>query len=189
LSEPENPEPLPRVVEELLREDDAFRLAIRAHAEIEQHLKLALQSRLLDQRMPDWLEHLGFARILSLAISLGLVPADVKELIKPLTALRNDFAHAGSPAELTPTRAKEVLRPCRPYLSEEIKQLLKHEPPITYLQISVAIIYLEFAEAIKVAVAEREFAEAAVAEARVRTLAKGALSVEQIRELLADEGA
>jgi hypothetical protein len=176
---------LPPTVQELLREDDPFRLVIRAHAEIEQLIAMATQSVFIEGKMPEELKHLGFIRTLSLslAISLGLVPSEAKGLIKPLTDLRNEFAHGQGPADVSRTRAREILRPCRPDLPEEIKQRLKDEPPITYLRLAAAVIYLQFADAISVAVAEREFAEKAVAEAR----AKRVLSVEQITQLLAEE--
>jgi len=75
-----------------------------------------------------------------------------------------------TPHSLSPTRAKAVLRPCRPYLPEQ----------------AAAVIYLQVAEGVRIAVAEREFAERAVAEARK----KGVLTPEQIKKVLAleDEG-
>ena len=73
------PDPLPPTVQELLREDDPFRLVIRAHAEIEQLVAMATQSVFLEGKMPEELKHLGFARTLSLAISLGLVPPEARE--------------------------------------------------------------------------------------------------------------
>jgi uncharacterized protein YutE (UPF0331/DUF86 family) len=179
----EDLDPLPPTVQELLREDDPFRLVIRAHAEIEQLIAMATQSVFVEGKMPEELRHLGFIRKLSLAISLGLVPPEAMELIKQLTELRNELAHGRGAAELSRARARQILRPCRPHLPEEIKQRLKDEPPITYLRLAAAVIYLQFADAISVAVAERDFAEKAVAEAR----AKGVLSAEQIRELLAEE--
>jgi hypothetical protein len=179
----EDLDPLPPTVQELLREDDPFRLVIRAHAEIEQLIAMATRSVFIEGKMPEELKHLGFIRTLSLAISLGLVPSEAKGLIKPLTDLRNEFAHSQGPADVSRTRAREILRPCRPHLPEEIKQRLKDERPITYLRLAAAVIYLQFADAISVAVAEREFAEKAVAEARSRRV----LSAEQIRQLLAEE--
>jgi hypothetical protein len=184
----EDVEPLPPVVQDLLREADPFRLTIRARAAVEPLVAMALQSLFVGQKTPDEVKRLGFGSRLSLAISLGLLPPHVKELIKPLTDLRDDFVHPSGdpeePVELSPTRAKEVLRPCRPYLPEQIKQRLKYAPPILYLQLAAAVIYLQFADANRVAVAEREFAEKAVADARARLV----LSLEQITELLAQEG-
>jgi hypothetical protein len=180
---PEYAEPLPPKVQELLAEDDEFRLAIRAHAEIEQLVTLALVSVFVDQTMPDWMEHVGFKRDLSLAISLGLLPPAAKELVGPLTDLRNELAHGPGPATVSAARAKAVLGPCRPYLPEQIKQRLKNEPAITYLRLAAATIYLEFADGIRVAVWERAAAEAALAERK----AKAVLSPEQIAEILAEE--
>jgi hypothetical protein len=183
--EPEDVEPLPTAVQELLSEEDTFRLAIRAHAEVEQLVAMAIESLFVDHRTPDELKYLGFTRSLALAISLGLIPAEVKGLVKPLTDLRNDFAHTGGPVHLSPGRARQLLRACRPYLPEQIKQHLKNEPPITYLRLAAAVIYLQVADGVRVALAEREFAERAVAEARAAVLKKGALSPQQIRALLA----
>jgi hypothetical protein len=179
----EDVEPLPPVVQEFLREDDPFRLTIRARAEIETLVTMALESLFSNQEMPDELAHLGFKSRLALAISLGLLPPGIVELIKPLPELRNQFAHGTGPAELSSTRAKELLRPCRPHLPEEIKQRLKQEPPITYLRLTAAVVYLQCADAIRVAVAERALTEKAVAEARARRVP----SVEQLAELLALE--
>jgi hypothetical protein len=180
---PEDVEPLPQNVRELLAEDDPFRLVIRAHAEIEQLVTLALVSAFIDQTMPDWLEHVGFKRDLSLAISLGLLAPSAKDLVGPLTRLRNKLVHDRGPVTVSAARAKAVLGPFRPYLPEEIRQRLKNEPPITYLRLAAATIYLEFADGIRVAVWERAAAEEALAERK----AKSVLSSEQIAELLALE--
>jgi hypothetical protein len=173
------PDPFPDRIHELLEDEDAFRLATRAHAEIEQLVEMAVQSLFVEGKLPDELKHLGFTRLLALAIALGLVEPKAKTLVKPLTDLRNDFAHVPGFDELSPERAKRLIAP----LSNEIKQQLKGQSPITLLRAAIAGIYLELADAISHATAARDFAEKLLAEDRARK--QLSLSVEQITELLA----
>jgi len=180
-TEAEQSDPFAAPARELIAEKDAFRLTVRAHAEIEQLVLMALQSVFVDSKLPDDLKHIGFARSLSLAIALGLIPPELKQVVKSLTDLRNEFAHAGGPNELSAARAKELIRPIRPLLPDKIIQELKGKSPLFYLRVAVFVIYVELARAIRLATAERDFAEQAVAEVR----AKPILTVEEITELLA----
>lgn len=179
-------EPLPSAVEELLDEDDAFRLTVRAHAAIEQYIKMAIQSRFVDQKLPDEFKHLGFTRTLTLAISLGLVPPEIKRLSSPFTKLRDAFVH-GMISEVSPERAKQVFDACRPYLAETVERQLEDAPPINYLRVAAATIYLEFAEGVRLAEARRRFEDEAIGEARGRAMKRGRLTNEQIRKLLAED--
>jgi hypothetical protein len=146
---------------------------------------MAIQSRFLDQKLPDELKHLGFTRTLTLAISLGLVPPEVKGISRQFTKLRDDFVH-GAVSELTPERAKRVFGPCRPYFDDELEGRLEHAPPIVYLQLAAVTIYFQVAEGVQLAEADRRFAEEAVEEARARAFERGRLSVEHISKLLAE---
>jgi hypothetical protein len=176
---------MPPPVEDLLDEDDPFRLVIRAHAAVEQYVKMAIQSRFIDQQVPDELKHLGFTRTLALAISLGLVPPEVKGLSRQFTKLRDDFVH-GIISELTSERAKRVFAPCRPYLDDDLDRRLEDSPPMVYLQLAAATVYLQVAEGVQLAEANRRFAEEALDDARARAFERGRLSLDQISKLLAE---
>src|SRR4051794_27110390 len=66
-------EPLPPSIQKILAETDPLRLVIRAQAEFEQYLTMAIRARFLNQAWPKELKGVGFRQRVGLAVALGLI--------------------------------------------------------------------------------------------------------------------
>lgn len=178
-------EPLPVPVRDLLDESDPLRLVIRAHSAIEKYVTMALQSRFLDQEWPAELRGMAFRQRLTIAVALGLVPADLKPVIEAFSNLRNEVAH-GKLDDVSEQRAKGLFARCRPYVSDDASSRLAGAGAISYLHVAVATIYVLLADGVRLAEDERRFAERAIADARSAAMKRASLGADEIRQLLAD---
>jgi hypothetical protein len=90
----------------LMREPDAFKLAIRGQMAIEADIDAAI-AETFGGDVPGEVRSARFGIRLALAVGLGLIPHDWKGIFEKLASLRNRFAH-GEIEDLTPQRARSL---------------------------------------------------------------------------------
>lgn len=143
---------------ELLRESDPFRLAIRGHAAIEADIDAAIMEAFTGETPRSVRELGGFKTRLSLAVALRLIPSGpITESVSSLAKLRNDFAH-GTIEHLTAQRARSVIEPLRAYLPESF-QGLDQASPITLLRATLRATRLSVGYTIEFARRQRQETE------------------------------
>lgn len=179
-------EPLPPSIQKILVEQDPLRLVIRAQAEFEQYLTMAIRARFVGQKWPKELKGLGFRQRVALAIGLGLVDSLDGSAITAFADLRNEVAHGKKvDEEITTERARVVFDACREWFDEDLIPSDDQLTVATMLQLAASSVYLRVAGSVRRAEVERTYVEDAAAKARRES--QEALSLEEIEELLRQE--
>jgi hypothetical protein len=121
--------------EQLIRlENDVFKLAIRGHAAIETELDAALMEAFVGEAPSNIRALGGFKTRLALAVGLGIIPGRHKTAIEAIAKVRHDFAH-GAIRELTPKRARALLKAYGHDIEEFVREVFDTEDPIDMLRV------------------------------------------------------
>jgi hypothetical protein len=122
--------------QQILRERDPFRMAIRGFAAIEAEIDDAILEAFTGD-LPGRAgvrQFGGFSRRLTLAIALGIVSKEFRPIIDSLARLRNDLAH-GKVSDITPQRQRALakvvreLLPARDVHTTELETILNSASP------------------------------------------------------------
>jgi hypothetical protein len=114
-------------IDEVLKEEDTFRLVIRGHATVEQAMEDALTAA-FNGRLPGEIRSLPFRTRLALLVALEVVFDDHAKAIAAFARLRNELAH-GKIHDVTAARARGVLSNVPGEWSEPLKSLFEADPP------------------------------------------------------------
>lgn len=129
---------------ELLREQDSFKLAIRGQTAIEGEIDAAIADVFVGD-VPGEIRKARFPIRLALLVGLGILPARMTGLYLQLARLRNDFAH-GNVRGLTPQRARSLIHEVRALLGNSVpaefsdaEERIAAAPPRTGLAIALRV--------------------------------------------------
>jgi hypothetical protein len=136
--------------------EDTFRLAIRAHALIDEKLDELLSYAFVAER-PSFLRGPTFQRKVDLCVALGLMSPAFANLINHVTKLRNELAHGGD--EVSTERAKtiySVAHEFQPSLADLADVFPRSEEPHDLLAASLIVICAGLAGCEMIAAKRRE---------------------------------
>ena len=125
---------------ELMKEQDAFKLAIRGHAALEAEMDTAIGAAFVKE--PPSSQELGtFPRRLKLAVAMGIIHPDLVSPFEALNELRNEIAHSVK-KDVTAERTSRLvasfaLSPERLQKVEEAMKKVKEPTPRLWLAASL----------------------------------------------------
>jgi hypothetical protein len=176
-----------KTIQELSTEEnvDPFRLAILGFRSIELHIGEALAGA-FGGALPNELRRTHFNVRVSLAVALGLMPADLKRPLGRLKKIRDEFAH-GDRTDLGPSDGREMFTAmCEiaPDVKTELAGLRGEYPPIV-LAGFLLLLQEALSQSFDDAGLRREEQEKALAESWHRR--RNVLTLEEIEALLAED--